>query len=79
MRNWRLRGNRSSPACIRFQHRSPASDMMACITIRIFDRCPGLRGTQVCHSMKTSGLGLLRDWPATSLQPIRLMKCSIDL
>ncbi|GFV09740.1 hypothetical protein TNCV_2597951 [Trichonephila clavipes] len=48
-------------------------------TQRVFDCYPDLYGLYICHPLKTSGLGLLRDWSATPLQLIRLMKYDTDL
>ena len=50
-----------------------------CSDFRVFDCCPGMQGLQIYHPFETCHHGLLRDWPTTPLQLIRLMKCVIDL
>lgn len=40
--------------------------------------CPGLHFFQICHLLKTTSHGLLRDFTAIPIQLIRLMKCRME-
>ncbi|GFT04636.1 hypothetical protein TNCV_334001 [Trichonephila clavipes] len=46
---------------------------------RVFDCYLGQRGLWICHPLKTFGLGLLKDYSATSFQLIRFRKFIIRL
>ncbi|GFW65609.1 hypothetical protein TNCV_3550321 [Trichonephila clavipes] len=44
---------------------------------KVFDCWPSQHFLQISLPMKTSDQGLREDWAATSIQPLRLMKCGI--
>ncbi|GFW63229.1 hypothetical protein TNCV_581691 [Trichonephila clavipes] len=46
---------------------------------KVSDFYPDRHGLQICLPLKTSGLGLMKDWLGTPLQLILLIKCSMDL
>ncbi|GFV95255.1 hypothetical protein TNCV_4586301 [Trichonephila clavipes] len=47
--------------------------------LNVFDSYSGQHVFQISHPLKIPGHGLLRDWAATTLEPLGLRKCAVEL